>query len=50
MNVSQAVFAGYSNVSVKTVQTWEQGTGNGEAIGCCSQTTFAGQKEAGDPD
>src|SRR5687767_12140448 len=27
MNVSQAVFAKYLNVSVKTVQAWEQGTG-----------------------
>lgn len=27
MNVSQAVFARYLNVSVKTVQSWEQGIG-----------------------
>lgn len=27
MNVSQAVFARYLNVSVKTVQAWEQGIG-----------------------
>jgi len=27
INVSQAVFARYLNVSVKSVQAWEQGTG-----------------------
>ena len=27
MNVSQAVFAKYLNISVKTVQSWEQGLG-----------------------
>ena len=27
INVSQAVFARYLNVSVKSVQSWEQGTG-----------------------
>jgi len=27
MNVSQAVFAGYLNISPKTVQSWEQGHG-----------------------
>ncbi len=27
INVSQAVFACYLNVSVKSVQSWEQGTG-----------------------
>ena len=27
LNFSQAVFAKYLNVSVKTVQAWEQGTG-----------------------
>ncbi len=27
INASQAVFAHYLNVSVKTVQAWEQGTG-----------------------
>lgn len=27
MNVSQAVFANYLNISVKTVQAWEQGIG-----------------------
>ena len=27
MNVSQSVFARYLNVSVKTVQSWEQGRG-----------------------
>lgn len=27
LNASQAVFAGYLNVSVKTVQAWEQGAG-----------------------
>lgn len=27
LNVSQAVFANYLNVSVKTVQSWEQGIG-----------------------
>ncbi len=34
MNASQAVFAHYLNVSVKTVQSWEQGIGkpNGAAL------------------
>lgn len=27
LNASQSVFAGYLNVSVKTVQAWEQGLG-----------------------
>jgi len=27
LNVSQAVFARYLNISTKTVQSWEQGTG-----------------------
>lgn len=27
LNVSQAVFANYLNISVKTVQAWEQGIG-----------------------
>ncbi len=27
LNVSQAVFANYLNISVKTVQSWEQGIG-----------------------
>jgi putative transcriptional regulator len=27
LNVSQAVFAKYLNISTKTVQSWEQGTG-----------------------
>jgi putative transcriptional regulator len=31
MNVSQAVFAHYLNVSVKTVQSWEQGKTPGGA-------------------
>lgn len=28
LNVSQSVFARLLNISVKTVQSWEQGTGN----------------------
>ena len=28
LNVSQAVFANYLNISVKTVQCWEQGIGH----------------------
>jgi putative transcriptional regulator len=27
LNISQAVFANYLNISIKTVQSWEQGTG-----------------------
>ena len=34
LNVSQAVFAGYLNISPKTVQSWEQGHGkpNGASL------------------
>ena len=32
INVSQAVFARYLNVSVKSVQTWEQGIGKPSGV------------------